>query len=445
MAYADFYNDGYNYITEGNYILFSADKSHDDLFNYAATDISSLTYLFDQYITSKMDTTTFELRHSSKSNDDIGKITELLKSAHPYYKHEYKAVIIKAIGEYFNELLIYSVYKQGTLSPDLPLHPKWYHDKFTNLMPLFVQEQKGYYPDGLYPDDFYTKYRTLVDDKNFDMREIEETFLPVPQIMPSGFSGEIITHKIVRSMLYFILDTTANGLKDLSISQRIWFYGNIFYTRDYWTRTHITKYLSYLPPIIYKGNNDYSSDVEHKWEIYEMFRPIYMLDNLDIEYENISALVPESFNSAIECAKKIETSKFYEKYEINCLRELLLQEIILMVQSGIKIRKCKNCGRYFIVSKSNQKYCNRLFEKTKKRCSQIGRSRSYQKETENDPIRKLYKAAYNKHHSHIRNDIPETKSAFNQWSEEASTKWQTMRNGELSTEKFIEWLIETSK
>lgn len=439
MTYAVFYNNGYDYLDEGNYTLFSSDNRHEALFHYVAIDMASLSKLFEQYIDSKIDITTLELKHSTESDVIISKIIELMKSFHPYYNHEYKKVIIKAIGEYFNELLIYSVYKQNSITPELPLQKDWYFNRLKGLMPFFIQEENGCYPDGLYPDDFYNKYRNWIDDRDFDTRGIEATLLPVPKTMPSIFSTEIETHKIIRSMLYFILDASADALKDLSISQRIWFFSNIFYS---WSQTHITKRLSFLPPIIYKENDDYSHEVEYRSEIYDVFSPIYMLNNLDIEYENLSALIPESFSSAIEYAKKYGDSVVYEKYEINSLLELLLQEVLFMIKSNIKIKKCSNCGIYFVTNKANQIYCKRLFENTGKTCSEIGPSRNYKKNQ--NPIQKFYETIYNKHYARIRKDIPETKNKFNQWSSEALTKKEKMKTGELSIEEFTQWLLKTT-
>lgn len=440
MTYAVFYNDGYDYLDEGNYTLFSSDSTHEALFHYVAIDMTSLSELFEQYINSKIDSTTLELRHSTESDIIISKIIKLMKSFHPYYSHEYKKVIIKAIGEYFNELLIYSVYKQNSITPELPLQKDWYFNRLKGLMPFFIQEENDFYPDGAYPDDFYNKYRNWIDDRDFDTRRIEETLLPVPKTMPSIFSAEIETHKTICSMLYFILDASADALKDLSISQRIWFFSNIFYS---WSQTHITKRLSFLPPIIYKENDDYSHEVEHRSEIYDVFTPIYMLNNLDTEYENLSALIPESFSLAIEYAKKYGNSVFYEKYEINSLFELLLQEVLFMIKSNIKIKKCNNCGIYFATNKSNQIYCKRLFEKTQKTCSEIGPSRNHRKNK--DPVRKFYDTIYNKHYSLTRKDIPASMNKFNLWEKEASAKYKEMRNGELSVEAFTKWLIETTR
>lgn len=439
MSCAVFYNDGYDYLDEGNYTLFSSDSTHEALFHYAAIDITSLSELFEQYIDSKIDIATLKLKHSADSDDIISNIVELMKSFHPYYIHEYKKVIIKAIGDYFNELLIYSVYKQNSITPELPLQKEWYFSRFKGLMPFFIQEQNGFYPDGLYPNDFYNQYRNWIDDKDFDTRKIEETLLPVPKTMPSIFSAEIETHKIICSMLYFILDASADALKDLSISQRIWFFSNIFYSRS---QTHIAKHLSFLPPIIYKENGDYRQEVDHRSEIYDVFTPIYMLNNLDTEYEDLSALIPESFALAIEYAKKFGDSVFYEKYEINSLFELLLQEVLFMIKSNLKIKKCKNCGIYFTTNKSNQVYCKRLFENTEKTCSEIGPSRNHRKNR--DEIKIIYDKIDQIHRSHIRKDIPDTISKFYQWKEEASDKYKNMKSEKLSVEEFVKWLIDTT-
>lgn len=85
MTYAVFYNNGYDYLDEGNYTLFSSDNRHEALFHYVAIDMTSLSKLFEQYIDSKIDITTLELKHSTESDVIISKIIELMKSFHPYY------------------------------------------------------------------------------------------------------------------------------------------------------------------------------------------------------------------------------------------------------------------------------------------------------------------------------------------------------------------------
>lgn len=454
MSYVIFHNEGYDYFDTGNYVLFSSDNTHNALFNYAAADLSSLSELFEKYIASKIDTKTFKLiKHSSDSSDGISEIIELMKSLHPFYKYEYKKVIVRAIGEYLNNLLLDSVYNLCTLNPQLPIQEEWYHSLFTGLMPSFIQEQNGYYPDGLYPNDFFHEYCNCINYRNFDTRKIEESVLFCPPKTPFIFSHELITQKIVQEMLYFILDANAEGLNKLSISQRIWFYSNLFYMSDSKIHMQTIKHLMYMPPILYKiknekdnadNTNEYEKKVEYRRKMYDLFMPIYMLNDLSTEYENISKLFPDNFNAAIEYAQNAETSKIYEKYEINSLRELLIQEITFMIQNDVKIKKCKNCGRYFSSKKSSKKYCDQLFQNTGKACCQIGRTRQYQEKKAADPINKLYESIYNKHRSRVRIDIHDTQNAFEQWSREASSMRQKHKSGELSTKEFIKWLHDTT-
>lgn len=444
MAYAYFSNSRYDYFTENNYILFSSDNTHNDLFQYAATDMSYLSRLFKLYIRSKINTTTFELRNSKISDRVVSLIIKKLKSIHPYYKYEYKKAIIEIIGNYFNELLIYQIYNERIIDSTIPLQKNWYHDKFTWLMSSFIKQENWTYPEGSYPDDFYTKYQNWAGDTISKTEDSEIAILSVPKTLPSVFSSELESHRIICAMLYFILDTSASDLNELSIYQRIWFYSILFSRRDRWNQTQITKCFSFIPPTIYEKNEDYSQNVEYNRRLYDIFDPICNLESLDQKYENLSIYIPESFQAAIEHAKEYDSSDLYEKYKIHCIRELLLQEIISMIHSNTKIKKCKNCKKYFVSNKANQKYCNRLFENTGKPCSKIGKSRSYQKTVEKDQIRKLYKAVYQKHYSAIRSDIHDSRKKFVNWSQVASDKYKEFKNNELSSEDFIKWLFDTT-
>lgn len=198
MAYVEFNEQEYKYFDNNHNCLFSIYKdeyySHYALFKYASTPLEKLPILFQEYISEKIDIITFELKdHSDKDDKTINKIKEILTSAHPYYKYECDKVIIKTIGEYYNKLLLYSIYRCQILNRELPFQDSWYYDRLIHLMPTALINN-GDFPDGLYPDDFYRIYKDLLDIKDFDPRKIEEKFIfNVPSKMPQGFSVELIT------------------------------------------------------------------------------------------------------------------------------------------------------------------------------------------------------------------------------------------------------------
>jgi len=79
-----------DYLDKNNNILFSANNTHNYLFDYVATDLSCLPKILEQYIAKRINTSTFELRKYKNNIEDINKIKKILISTHPYYKYEYK-------------------------------------------------------------------------------------------------------------------------------------------------------------------------------------------------------------------------------------------------------------------------------------------------------------------------------------------------------------------
>ena len=72
------------------------------------------------------------------------------------------------------------------------------------------------------------------------------------------------------------------------------------------------------------------------------------------------------------------------------------------------IRKCKNCGKYFIPENLKAtKYCNNIFENGKT-CREIGKEKSYKNNLKSDKLLELYRKRYmslasNNSHYHTEN------------------------------------------
>ena len=294
MTYAEFSDNGYNYLDKYNNILFSADNTHNYLFDYVATNLSDLSEVFEQYITKRIDTSDFGLRKYKNGIEDINKIKEILISAHPYYEYEYKKTIIKAIGNYFNKLLLYSVFTQDTLPFDYTIKENWYIEKLHILIPSSMVA--GNYPNGLSPFDFYHQYKIWIGDRGYSVGEIEESLIPnVPRQMPIGFSEELLIQKNIWDL---ILHISTQPLRDLE-------------------------------------NNDITST-----KLPSSYEP----ESLDIVGSGIYANMLYPNGSVFVRGKTISTNNIYE---INNLQELLYLEIWNMVQSKTEIKSCENCGKYF--------------------------------------------------------------------------------------------------
>lgn len=436
MVYVGFDDKGYDLFDEGNYVLFTSNNSHADLFDYITKDLSALSKLIEQHISKRMDIETFELK-DCQDDEELVQIIKILQSTHPYFKCEKicRDTIIYEIGNYFNDLLIYN-HTQHTLNYDIT--EDWHVERIRQLTlsPLLKSE--------IDENTFYKNYqnhmgKTDGEAKRINMDPAEETFF-IGKPKPIGFNYEICTQKIISNMLYFILDILAPNMNKLSIPQRIWLYGNIFQDQS---TIEVSKQLLFYPPTLfgkYRGysEEEYSKKIEYNGEMYKLFEPFRSSFGLNAERDGIPKSWVEPLKSAIQYAKETTTKKFYEQYEVRSLRELLYLEIILMIQDGTMIRKCNNCGKYFVVKNRKIAYCDREDE-SGNLCSAVGSKQTFQKKMENEEELKIYNRAYKTRHARFRNGKI-TIHDLDKWREEAKEKLEKVRAGEMEISDFQEWL-----
>lgn len=352
MTHAKFNENGYDYLDKNSDILFSSDNMHNYLFDYVDANLSCLPEILEQYITQRIDTSDFHEKKYKNNIEKINKIKEILISAHPYYEYEYRKTIIKAIGNYFNELLLYSIFSQKTLPFDCTLKEDWYIEKFHVLIPSSLVVA-GDYPNNLSPFDFYHKYKIWIDDRGYRAGEIEESFiLNVPSEMPIGFSEELRIQANIRSLLFQTLNNISQPLKNLT-------------------------------------NSD------------------------------------------------ITNAKLASFYEIDNLQELLQLEITNMSLSNTVVKRCENCGKYFIPTHKSQKYCKRTDE-IGLICAKAAKKKLRKDRLIRNPALKIYETAYKRNYARKGNGII-SQQQFNSWQYKAKEKRIQVEKGTLDISIFQEW------
>ena len=120
---------------------------------------------------------------------------------------------------------------------------------------------------------------------------------------------------------------------------------------------------------------------------------------------------------------------------------LMRFELMKMVSLDVPIRKCANCGRYFILDgRSDIEYCSRpLADQPGKTCQDVGALNKYMDKVHANPIRKEFHKAYKRNHSRVRVGTM-TQSEFLEWSDEARKKRDQCIAGVLSKDEFMEWV-----
>lgn len=139
--------------------------------------------------------------------------------------------------------------------------------------------------------------------------------------------------------------------------------------------------------------------------------------DLYIQFPQINELNEEVINMIQK--QNVEQIQLYETLNIN---NMLYIEFNKMMQANIKVMKCKNCGKYFVLKGGyNTKYCDRIPEGEKYTCQKLAALKNQKEKLENNPIYKEYQKAYKRNYAKRTNGKME-KATFTSWVDEATVK-----------------------
>lgn len=107
------------------------------------------------------------------------------------------------------------------------------------------------------------------------------------------------------------------------------------------------------------------------------------------------------------------------------------------------IKKCKNCGKYFITANPRVNYCDNLFKGTQT-CKDIGNQIAQRIKQENDKVYGKYRKMYSKKAMLVKRnpDIEVYKTDYENWKKEAKKFMNDIRNEKKTYEDFDKWLDE---
>ena len=114
---------------------------------------------------------------------------------------------------------------------------------------------------------------------------------------------------------------------------------------------------------------------------------------------------------------------------------------IIQYQNEI-IKRCKNCGKYFITDiKSNQLYCDNLYNDTQT-CKDIGNQLAQKRKEQNEYVYGKYRKIYSKKAMLVKRnpDISSYKEDYEKWKQQAKAFMNDIRNEKKTYEDFDKWL-----
>lgn len=152
-----------------------------------------------------------------------------------------------------------------------------------------------------------------------------------------------------------------------------------------------------------------------------------------------------------DCANLLRHYNFNptEEFSADNIAAICLVEFKEMVNNNYVIKRCKNCGRYFVPTKRiNTEYCDRVNKVSSngvvKTCKEIGPLISYTNKTVKDPLIDIYRKAYKLMHSRkTKGKHKITEDEFKAWTSCALMKIDDVRKGKLTLEEFQLWVNET--
>lgn len=211
------------------------------------------------------------------------------------------------------------------------------------------------------------------------------------------------TQYMLKEAIDFCLNTDCDELlKDLTIKQRFFLYSarcDSGLSMAHYTGA-ITGFL--LQPIIDDELFDIFYDRSETGEIHDM------------PYKPLS-------KEMIEQVKKIAPT-LNDNFTYREIDDICFLEFIKMVQSDISVKKCHNCGKYFINNKyKNSIYCNRIPKGETKPCNIVAPRKNYIEKLKENDVAGEYRKRYKKLFGRIKNAaIPEEEHArFKKWKEKA--------------------------
>lgn len=128
-----------------------------------------------------------------------------------------------------------------------------------------------------------------------------------------------------------------------------------------------------------------------------------------------------------------------EIYEIDNFYNLLFLELYCILQEKTYLKKCKNCGKYFLTTNSAVIYCDNVFA-NKKTCREIGASKVFTKNLEKDEAYNLYRKVYKKKQALAKSKGGSFEIKYNRFKHQGKDKKNAYKLKEITKEEFIKWI-----
>ena len=128
------------------------------------------------------------------------------------------------------------------------------------------------------------------------------------------------------------------------------------------------------------------------------------------------------------------------EYAFSTVESILELEFTKMLEQNVRFRKCKRCGKYFIMKGNyDTNYCDRVAEGSTQTCQQLASQENYKARNADNKAIPIYSKYYKRYAARVRvNQIKE--KDFNAWRYQAILKRDECTNGKITPEELTEWM-----
>lgn len=168
-----------------------------------------------------------------------------------------------------------------------------------------------------------------------------------------------------------------------------------------------------------------------------------MRDSYSRKYQEIGNNSEYDLLDTLQNKKQVlSMSDTHKSNDLSSICYAILEE--LSKTPNYPIKKCQNCGMYFIpTSKVDEIYCDYPKENLKS-CRDLGAFQSYTERLKNNKAMGEYRRTYQQKFMQVRKDKNNTKLSkdFETWKKKAKEKINDMKKGKLTETEVYEWIIK---
>ena len=134
------------------------------------------------------------------------------------------------------------------------------------------------------------------------------------------------------------------------------------------------------------------------------------------------------------------TRRITIRYRFSSTEDILELELSKMLENDIRFRKCKRCGKYFIIKGNyDTRFCDRVADGETRSGQELAAQENYKKKIAENKALPIYSKYYKRYDARVKvRQIKE--SDFKKWKYEALVKRDECSAGQITAEEYVDWM-----